>query len=69
MLPLVLRVALAAGVVPCGVVAQAPGAEVQAALQVEIVAVFFAITAAVAAGEVIVQQQRVDPLIPLFRGI
>jgi hypothetical protein len=38
-------------------------------LQVEIVAVLFAITAAVAAGEVIVQQQRVDPLIPLFRGI
>ena len=37
-------------------------------MQVEIVAVFFRIAAAVAAGEVIVQQQRVDPLVPLFRG-
>ena len=54
-------------IVPRRIIAQTPGAQIQAALQIKIVAVLMAGAAAAAAGEIIVQRQGVNPLIPLLR--
>ena len=67
-LPLVFtgRRAAAAAVAPGGVVAQAPGAKVQPALQVQVrvIAAAANVVVHVVAGEVVVQQAGVNPVVP-----
>ncbi|VUT18174.1 hypothetical protein SB6424_04401 [Klebsiella pasteurii] len=71
-LPLVFigRRAAAAAVAPGGVVAQAPGAEVEPALQVQVrvIAAAANVVVHVVAGEVVVQQAGVNPVVPEFGG-
>ena len=63
-LPLAVPLPVGLRVSPCAVVAQAPGAIVQPALQVEVIAVVFA---APVARKAVVQQRGGNAFIPLFR--